>query len=368
MFVKKKMKNLIPVFIGAFVGGIGGFMGAEFFVDSYSGKDLVLIFAALVIIYYIHVVIHEAGHLVFGLLSGYKFVSFRIGSLTLYKSEGKWTWGRYKLAGTGGQCLMSPPELVNGLIPYRLFNFGGSLMNLIFVIPVLIIVLGGNLGRYSEMFGVLWCLVGILAAAMNGIPMSVGAVDNDGKNALNLGKNPKALYAFWLQLKINQLQMEGKTLSEMSESWFARPGKEELSNPMTAVLAALNCNYTMELKCYSETSKLIGAVLDEASGMLPVHVMLLRIDQVFCEIMSSRNEAVLKYMEDKALQRFMKTMQNYPSVIRTEYAYALCIQKDEAKAKKIKERFEKIMKYHPNQGELRTEMAYISDLENTELS
>lgn len=368
MFVKKKLKNLIPIFIGAILGVCAGFLGADFFADSYSGKDLAMIFVAIVAVYYIHVIIHEAGHLVFGLLSGYQFVSFRIGSLTLYKAQGQWKWGRYKLAGTGGQCLMAPPELVNGSIPYRLFNLGGSLMNLIFVLPVFVLVLSGNLDRYLKMFGLMWCLVGMIAAAMNGIPMSVGAVDNDGKNALNLGKDPKALYSFWLQLKINQMQMEGKTILEMPESWFVRPSEEEMSNPMTAVRAALHCNYLMELKSYSETSKVIGEVLREATGLLPVHAMLLRVDQIFCEIMSDRNEVVLKYMEDKGLQKFMKAMQNYPAVIRTEYAYALCIQEDEKKAKRLKDRFEKVMKYHPNQAEIRTEIGFISDIENTELS
>ena len=34
----------------------------------------------LVAAFMIHIVLHEAGHLIFGLMSGYRFYSFRIGS------------------------------------------------------------------------------------------------------------------------------------------------------------------------------------------------------------------------------------------------------------------------------------------------
>ena len=35
------------------------------------------------------IIIHELGHLIFGLLSGYKFSSFRIGNIMLVKTGGK---------------------------------------------------------------------------------------------------------------------------------------------------------------------------------------------------------------------------------------------------------------------------------------
>lgn len=57
---------------------------------------------------FIQIIIHEAGHLVFGLLSGYEFVSFRIGSITLAKYDNKYCFKRFHIAGTGGQCLMMP--------------------------------------------------------------------------------------------------------------------------------------------------------------------------------------------------------------------------------------------------------------------
>ena len=38
---------------------------------------------------YLQLIIHELGHLIFGLLSGYKFSSFRIFNFMLIKEDGK---------------------------------------------------------------------------------------------------------------------------------------------------------------------------------------------------------------------------------------------------------------------------------------
>ena len=56
--------------------------------------------------FFIHIVLHETGHLIFGLMSGYQFSSFRIGTHMLMKENGKLVHRKIKIAGTGGQCLM----------------------------------------------------------------------------------------------------------------------------------------------------------------------------------------------------------------------------------------------------------------------
>ena len=69
------------------------------------------------------VIIHEAGHLVCGLLSGYRFVSFRIFNFTIIKIDGKLRVRKYSIAGTGGQCLLTPPSLPLEKIPTGLVQF-----------------------------------------------------------------------------------------------------------------------------------------------------------------------------------------------------------------------------------------------------
>lgn len=90
---------------------------------------------------FLQLTIHEAGHLVFGLKSGYRFSSFRIGSFMWLKENDKIVSRKLRLAGTGGQCLMVPPQMQDGKIPVILYNLGGSIMNLVASAVFLIIYL-----------------------------------------------------------------------------------------------------------------------------------------------------------------------------------------------------------------------------------
>ena len=122
------------VLLGVACGGLMvTYMNSSGFEKTF--REGILSFFVLILTLYaalfVQIIIHEAGHLVFGLLSGYKFSSFRVMSFMWVKEGGRIKFRRLTIAGTGGQCLMSPPELSDGKIPVVLYNFGGSLMNII---------------------------------------------------------------------------------------------------------------------------------------------------------------------------------------------------------------------------------------------
>ena len=104
--------------------------------------------------------------------------------------------------GTGGQCLLAPPELVDGKMPYILYNLGGSLFNLLLALAALLLCLGVEGHGYLQILFMALFIVGIFLSLMNAVPLPVGGVNNDGYNALYLGKDKEAVSCFWLQLKI----------------------------------------------------------------------------------------------------------------------------------------------------------------------
>ena len=108
------MKKVFPIIISLFLGfGVGlaiillaNHGGGSKGDTSALGEilDMCMLFVAVALAAYLQIVLHEAGHLVCGLMSGYRFVSFRVGSITLFKDgDGKLRFKRFKLAGTGGQ-------------------------------------------------------------------------------------------------------------------------------------------------------------------------------------------------------------------------------------------------------------------------
>ena len=145
-----------------------------------------------------------------GLLTGYRFRSYRLGSLMIQQENGRLRLRRLKISGTAGQCLLAPPDWSEDL-PVMLYNLGGCLANLLMTVLCLLVWLPVR----QHWLGALPLAVGLMGIAMalsNGIPMRVGGVDNDGRNALSLGKDIEAKRAFWQQMKVNEAQSDGLRL------------------------------------------------------------------------------------------------------------------------------------------------------------
>ncbi len=357
---KKALRVVLPIIIGALIGGLAGFFGGAY-IDTlhYSWVDMVGFLIGVILAVYLQIIAHEGGHLIFGLLTGYRFVSFRIDSFILYKKRGKFHVGRYALAGTGGQCLMAPPKMQDKTMPYVLYNFGGVLLNLLVSGIAFLLLKCFAWNALMNGFLIAAVLIGILFAITNGIPMRLNGVDNDGYNGMSLGKNPKALYAVWLQLKVNEMQTEGVRLKDMPEEWFLKPSEEDMQNGLIAAIEAMRCNRLLDMHLLEETNQAIRESINGKTGMVGIHKMLLQIDQVYCEILGERREEILSQFQDAQLVSFMKAMKNFPAVLRTQYAYALLIEQDKTKAEGFKNQFEKAAKNYPLEGEVESEWELI---------
>lgn len=210
--------------IGGLVGFFGGMLGDKF---KFSLTELepfpvpdgfgFLYFVAAVVVYVVttilHTIIHEGGHMVFGLLSGYEFLSFRIMSFTIVKKDGKLSVKKLNIPGTGGQCLMYPPQWKEGeKFPYLAYNLGGGLFNIIFsLLAVPLFFTGSALLAWVAGF---FIFTGVTFAVTNLIPMTIG-VPNDGKNVLDCTRSPLAQKALYLQLKMNADLSDGARLKDL---------------------------------------------------------------------------------------------------------------------------------------------------------
>lgn len=366
----KKIKQAIPVAVALLMGVIIGCALASYTSrTASSGKSegylifreiflLVMIWISL----FLQIVIHEAGHLVFGLLTGYQFSSFRIGRFMWIKRDGKIHFSRYSLAGTGGQCLLIPPDIKDGKYPYILYNLGGSLLNLISAVLFAIFAVVCRSQELAFLGFLMLAVAGMACALTNGIPLKLASVNNDGYNVISVGKDPYALRAFWIQMKVNQQIASGMRLRDMPEEWFEMPSDEEMKNSMSAALGVFACSRLMEQHDFARADQEMERLFSLDSGIVGVHKNLMQVDQIFCELVGGNREERLKELLDKRQKRFMKSMKRCPSVLRTEYAYALLAEKDEAKAGKFREEFEKIAKKYPYPVEIQTERELLESL------
>ena len=363
---KRRRKIVWQQYIGmAFmmlIGAICGFI-MVWYIDNSSADtplyqeilSLAGLFLGMYVALFFHMIVHEAGHLVFGLMTGYKFCSFRIASFMWLKENGKLKMKRLTLAGTGGQCLMTPPDMKDGKIPLVLYNLGGSFINIIIGALFLVGYLIFSDIPFLSPILLIFAAVGFMTAMMNGIPMRMGTVDNDGYNAFALSKSKEAVEAFWVQLKVAEQSSKGVRLKDMPAEWFAVPSDEAMKNSMVATRCVFTCNRLMDEEKFEEADALMAHLLEIESGIVGLHHDLLMCDRIYVELIGQNRTEVIASMMTKEQKKFMKAMKRFPSVLRTQYAFAVLEEKNVLKAETIKGDFDKAAKSYPYPHEIESE-------------
>lgn len=349
---------LLQLGIGALAGLIIG-LGVAFIFDRLQIKlniwDFAILFLLFIVGYFLQIIIHEAGHLIFGLLSGYHFLSFRVGSITLVHLNGRWQWKRFSIQGTGGQCLMIPPENRERDCPYRLYNAGGVISN--FIVSILagfLLYLCKDIKYISYLsFGLV--ISGIFIFLTNGIPMKIGGVGNDGYNIFQLEKDPIAKRGWYIQLKTNALLSEGKRMRDFPFEWFEIEKNADLSNPIVASLKIQQGNWYLDSGEFEKAKQCYEELMEPDLHLMDIYKKELECELLFLEIITTRNLEKIQRMYHKQLKAYIKATKYYISRKRLMYAYYKIIEKDVQKATKSLEEFEKVAKTYPNLGEIRME-------------
>ena len=204
---KQKAKNKgqwISILIFLLIGAACGVLIMLYLKQPGNGgadkADRPLSFLVMLLVVYaamlIQIILHEAGHLLFGLLTGYRFCSFRIFNLMWVKADGRVQFRKLSIAGTGGQCLMDPPDLKDGKMPVMLYNFGGAIVNLVTAVICAGLSFLVPFRSLAWTILMIFAVIGLAFALMNGLPCRMGPVNNDGKNALELSRSEEATRAF----------------------------------------------------------------------------------------------------------------------------------------------------------------------------
>ena len=308
--------------------------------------------AAIFIGFLATIIVHECGHLVFGLLSGYGFCSFRVGNLMLYKSNGKYKFRRFKMVGTGGQCLLTPPEPKDGVYPIKLYMLGGVIFNLTLTALSTIFFLVCPDIPLLSITAFSTATLSLLIALTNGIPMVVSGIANDGLNARSMADDPMAVEALMTQLRINEAQTNGMSLAQMPKEWFELDRSADRTNPLLSSIKVFEVNRICAEGDPERAEREIELLLNGDWQILGVHRSLLILDLVTFKLINhGRNASINLYLTPE-LNAFTNSMKNYSSVIRTEYVAALIRNGDRSEAEKQRARFEKVAKNNPSTGAL----------------
>lgn len=317
------LKSILKSLVGLTVGIIAGFLiaailivcftdmsFAEFIGKMKSTKFNEGIIAAgvgalaFLLSLMVLIVLHESGHLVCGLLSGYRFVSFRIFSLTFIKTDGKLQLRRFAIAGTGGQCLLTPPELPLEKIPTGWYNFGGVLFNLIalFAVVPLFFVKGHPI--LSECI-VIFALTDVILILLNGIPMKVSGLGNDAYNMLLLRKNPEAKRGLVLALRSNALIQEGVRPKDMPADWFVVPEKIDYRDQLEVSVPMMAAARLVDEMRYGDARKAYESLYRNKRELITLYVKEIACELVFLRLVCGDNAGAEALLDEK-LKHYIK--------------------------------------------------------------
>lgn len=355
--MKNKIVNALLQLIGIMaVGAVVGYFVGKIAGDTLSGVDkpnIILFLITGVIAFILHIIVHEAGHLVFGLLSGYKFVSFRVFDFKIIKDEnGKLSFRYEKIAGTGGQCLMRAPEYVKGKFKYKLYLLGGVVFNVLFSIVFWLIL--------PSYYTLLFALIGFTLAFLNLIPMGF----NDGMTFYHASKDETTRFVLYLQLEYEYYQSIGKNLLIERPEVVEKINSMEITktNYLTDSLEFIKLDgleYFFEFNTlYNESRKLYV----ERDDLLPVYkVELMALLVKLISLVNPEDDLLEELMKNKALLARLKQKNPQTKNVLATYEYG--VKLDDEKALGLIAEARKIKNKAPNLYVQNLEMKYCDYLE-----
>ncbi len=328
--------------------------------DDDTGLELMIMggFILLGVFFlFLHIIIHEGGHLVMGLATGWKYLSFRVGSLVLVKCDGKFQWKKTTVAGTGGQCLMIPPDCEPENCPFFLYLLGGGLANII--TAGITFVIGLFTGGTAQIVLNLFAVMGFGLGVSNLFPAKMAGTMNDGYQIfIELPKNNEAKKYMCCLLTANAVLTENESTKALPENVrsiiLGLDGENCTDTSMTNLLFFKNTILQEEGR-YKEACEIFRKIADSPDA-LQLFKNEAKCELMYYEIMDECRAEEIDALYDKKQEEYIKATLLYPSRRRLMYAYHLIYKNDKAKADEEYKALLKAAKTHPSKSESAIEL------------
>ena len=368
--MKSALKLLVTFGVGCLIGIVLVCAGIVSFTDmtwnelvqklaKIEALEMVGIFAGSIVCtlvaFVLQIVLHEGGHLLFGLLSGYRFVSFRIFNWTLIRQEGKFRLKRFGIAGTGGQCLMFPPDKPLEEIPVALYHWGGVIVNM--SVALLAFVVWYVVEDPSPLLvQFLMCFAGVSLGLLNGIPFKRG-ITNDAANVRLMRKYPKSKKAMMVQLRVNAYIQEGIRIKDMPEEWLAWKDDIDYGEPMQLNVRLLQVGRLMDLGQMEEAYVALEEIARHRGEMIGLLAKEVVCELIYLDLVTGHNQWA-DTLYTKEIELYVR---QYSALMSSKQrflcAWALYKEQDREKALAIYENVVQKQTQYLLQGEVKMDIA-----------
>jgi hypothetical protein len=314
----------ISILIAAIKADRAKTMPIERFIPAF-----ILLLLLLLIVYLLHIVLHETGHLLFGLLTGYRFLSFRILSIILYKKNGELHIGKHSINGLAGQCLMYPPSRRDDKsFPFILYFLGGGIINLtaslLMVIPIIT-----TENSYVRVISIVILLVGLILTVSNLVPLSIG-IPNDGMNVKSMLQDKNMQDAVYLQLQLNAEMSGKKMITDYSPEIFELSEGICDTNTVIAIIRLYSYFQKLAFHDYQGAEIILSAMEQKSEEYQPIILNLIESERLFFMLIQHRPIEEIAAFYERFRLIFAKNNSNI-GLQRIHYIYEIFMSEEEKK-------------------------------------
>lgn len=330
---KKKNTNtlskrswVILIVVSATIGIVIGLYAPNLF-DHIRLFELPLLLLAFLLSLPLHVVLHEAGHLVGGLLSGYEFIMFRLFNTVWIKTDQGISRRHQQVQGLLGQALMMPPEDVANP-PFLLYHSSGFLVNLL--TGILLILLGNALSN-STVSLMLYAsaATAFLLFLMNAIPKQ----PNDGYNIVAQIKRPETTTELTTILRLYGEMVRGTSFTEL-QKYSHLDKNDSIENPNNVTLLTAQAAAYQEQYDFERALEIYARIWEQRDDLLEPHKPDVYLNYLFNLLLTNPHHEDIELVKESAVLKYYSESKA-ADVLKTRAAEAIYVDGDFALAKEL---------------------------------
>lgn len=320
--------------------------------------------------FFLHMLFHETGHLVFGKLNGFKFYRLTVWFFSIEKrADKRGVKLGFASSKYGGVSQMMPVSEKNLYKKFGIYVLGGLIGSFIISAAFLLALLLVSFQSLPAVYIYAALLTGfplsVYFLTLNSMPVSVGGLSNDGGLIKGLLKKDSETKIYINVLTIQSKSYAGLSPSEIEEKlYFDIP---VVADNCVSKILLLNLQYNYYLdKLDFENANNIMSQLTRLRRYTPdIYLEQILADKFFNTVFYLKDPAAGEIIYSK-IKEAIDSDENI-SALRIRMAYELFILKDKELSKKTGEAALKIKDSYPLRGLAKMEEKIINILTDTKI-
>lgn len=265
-----------------------------------------------------------------------------------------------------GQCLMAPPLRPLSEIDTRWYNAGGVLANIIVSTITLLLLLFFEMPEWAGIFLLMMTFVGYLLALINGIPLKIGGMNNDGRNLLFLEKSPEDKRILCRMLEANALIQEGVQPKDLPDEMFAEDESADWHDGLQTNWQLTTITRMINRHQWEEAYMRIHEAMAEKEHLIQLFRLELGVELVFVCLATGRKDEARECCTKELRKYVSQFKETHSSKQRLLFAVALLLDDNREEALAILNKVKAHRNDYALQGEVDMDIELMEHLLSVE--